>query len=165
MRRDSVEILVRRFNEAGVRYLIAGGFAVVAHGYSRLTVDLDFVLDLEPQNAAKALEILKDEGYAPTIQVPIEQFADANLREDWAQNRNMVAFPLHSEKHRQTSVDIFVREPFDFERAYAEKFEGAIVPGLVANFVSLSDLLELKKAAARPKDLQDLYYLQHLKSP
>ena len=71
MQRASVEILVRRFNEAGVRYLIAGGFAVVAHGYTRFTVDLDFILDLEPENAAKALEILKDEGYAPTIPVPI----------------------------------------------------------------------------------------------
>lgn len=164
MQRDSVETLIRRFNQAGVRYLIAGGFAVVAHGYSRFTVDLDFVLDLEPENAVKALKILKDEGYAPTISVPIEQFADAELREDWAQNCNMVAFPLQSEKHRRTSVDIFVREPFEFERAYAEKFRGEIVPDLAADFVSFDDLLQLKTDAGRPKDLQDIYYLRNVKS-
>ena len=165
MRTNSVETLIRRFNEAGVRYLIAGGFAVVAHGYSRFTVDLDFVLDLEPENAAKALEILKDEGYAPTIPVPIEQFADAELRKDWAENRNMVAFPLQSEKHRETRVDVFVREPFDFERAYAERFRGDIVPELLADFVSFEDLMKLKTEAGRPKDLQDIYYLRQIKLP
>ena len=164
MQRHSVETLVRRFNEAGVRYLIAGGFAVVAHGYSRLTVDLDFVLDLEPENAAKALAILKDEGYAPTIPVAIEQFADAKLREDWVENRNMVAFPLHSEKHRLTSVDIFVREPFEFERAYAERHRSPVAPDLMGDFVSLEDLLKLKTAAGRPKDLQDIYYLRSLQT-
>ncbi len=163
MQRESVEVLIRRFNEAGVRYLIAGGFAVVAHGYSRFTVDLDFVLDLEPENAAKALAILKDEGYAPTIPVAIEQFADAELREDWAENRNMVAFPLQSEKHRQTRVDIFVREPFEFERAYADKFRGEIVPDLDADFVSFNDLMELKTSAARSKDLLDIFYLRQIK--
>lgn len=165
MQRDSVETLVRRFNEAGVRYLIAGGFAVVAHGYSRFTVDLDFVLDLEPENANKALEILKDEGYAPTIPVPIEQFANANLREDWAENRNMVAFPLQSEKHRQTSVDIFVREPFEFERAYGERHHWPISPDLMGEFVCFDDLMKLKADAGRPKDLQDIYYLRQIKSP
>ncbi len=163
MQRDSVETLIRRFNEAGVRYLIAGGFAVVAHGYLRFTVNLNFVLDLEPENSAKALEILKNEGYAPTIPVPIEQFADAELREDWAQNRNMVVFPLHSEKHRQTRVDVFVRQPFDFERAYADKFRGEIVPDVNADFVSFDDLMKLKTKAGRPKDLQDIYYLRNLK--
>lgn len=165
MQRASVETLIRRFNEAGVRYLIAGGFAVVAHGYSRFTVDLDFVLDLEPRNAAKALAILKDEGYAPTIPVPIEQFADADLREDWAQNRTMVAFPLQSEKHRQTSVDIFVREPFEFERAYAERHHSPVAPDLMGSFVSFEDLMKLKTTAGRPKDLQDIYYLRQIKTP
>ena len=165
MQRESVETLVRRFNEAGVRYLIAGGFAVVAHGYSRFTVDLDFVLDLEPENAAKALQILKDEGYSPTIPVPIEQFADAELRENWAQNRNMVAFPLQSEKHRQTGVDVFVREPFDFERAYAERHEWPVAPELMADFVSFEDLMKLKQEAGRPKDLQDIYYLRQIVLP
>ena len=124
MRINSVETLVRRFNDAGGRYL----FAVVAHGYSRFTVDLDFVLDLEPENAAKALEILKDEGYAPTIPVPIEQFANAELREDWAQNRNMVAFPLQSEKHRQTSVDNFCARTFRFRAPMPNGFAGKSGP-------------------------------------
>ena len=162
MEKQTVETIIRKFNEAGVRYLIAGGFAVIAHGYTRFTMDLDIVLDLEPTNAKAALDILKAEGYAPKIPVPIEQFADPELREDWAQNRNMVAFPLHSDAHFRTGIDIFVREPFDFERAYAERLVAPVVPELPANFVSLADLLALKQKAARPKDLQDVYYLQEI---
>jgi len=44
----SVEAIVDALNAAGVRYLIAGGLAVVAHGYVRFTADVDLILDLEP---------------------------------------------------------------------------------------------------------------------
>ena len=43
MEKRSVEAVVRGFNEAQVRYLIAGGVAVVAHGYVRFTADLDLI--------------------------------------------------------------------------------------------------------------------------
>lgn len=163
MEKATVETIIRRFNEAGVRYLIAGGFAVIAHGYTRLTMDLDLILNLEPENALKALEILKAEGYAPKIPVPIEQFADAELRHNWVENRNMVAFPLWSELHRMTGIDLFVTELLDFERAFSDRLIAQLGPDLDANFVSFDDLMVLKHAASRPKDLQDIYYLQNLK--
>lgn len=162
MEKETVERIIRRFNQEGIRYLIAGGFAVIAHGYTRLTMDLDIVLDLESHNALKAVAILKDEGYAPKIPVSIEQFADADLRRDWIENRNMVAFPLWSERHRRTGIDLFVTEPLDFERAYSERLTTKLAPELEADFVSLSDLLFLKREASRPKDLQDIYYLQNI---
>lgn len=163
MERDFVAHLIARFEASEVRYLIAGGLAVIAHGYTRLTFDLDFVIDLAPENALKAIEILQDEGYSPKIPVPFEQFADENLRRDWVENRNMLAFPLYSEKHRATGIDIFVREPFDFEEAYERQFRKEIGPGVTARFVSLGDLLDLKHEAGRPKDIQDIYYLQAIK--
>ena len=39
MERRSIEVIIRALNEAHVRYLIAGGLAVVAHGYVRFTAD------------------------------------------------------------------------------------------------------------------------------
>ena len=54
MERRSVESLVRALNEAGVRYLIVGGLAVVAHGHARFTGDVDLVVDLEADNARRA---------------------------------------------------------------------------------------------------------------
>lgn len=86
------------------------------------------------------------------------------MRKDWAQNRNMVAFPLQSEKHRQTSVNIFVREPFDFERAYAERHQWPVSPDLMGEFVSFDDLMKLKAAAGRSKDLLDIFCLRQIKS-
>ena len=44
MQRHSVEAIVRALNAAEVRYLIAGGLAVVAHGHVRFTADLDIIL-------------------------------------------------------------------------------------------------------------------------
>lgn len=43
---ESFESIVRALNDAGVRYLIAGGLAVNAHGYLRFTKDVDFVIQL-----------------------------------------------------------------------------------------------------------------------
>ncbi len=41
MKLASLEAIVRALNEGSVRYLIAGGLAVNAHGYVRLTQDVD----------------------------------------------------------------------------------------------------------------------------
>jgi hypothetical protein len=51
MDRSSLETVIGALNAAPVRYLIAGGLAVIAHGYLRLTKDLDLVLSLDPENA------------------------------------------------------------------------------------------------------------------
>lgn len=40
----SVEAVLRTLQEAGVRYLLVGGLAVVAHGYERMTRDLGGLL-------------------------------------------------------------------------------------------------------------------------
>jgi phospholipase/lecithinase/hemolysin len=61
----SIEAIVQALNAAGARYLIAGGLAVVAHGYVRFTADLDLILDLEEENAKRALRALAGLGYQP----------------------------------------------------------------------------------------------------
>ena len=50
MRLQDIEAIVRALNGAEALYLIVGGLAVVAHGYPRLTVDLDIVLNLKHEN-------------------------------------------------------------------------------------------------------------------
>ena len=159
MERDFVAKLIEKLNQAGVRYLIANGFAVVAHGYGPYTSDLDLILHLETENALKALSILKEEGYAPKIPVPIEQFADADLRCDWVGNRNMFAFPLYREAHRLTGIDLFVTEPLNFDAAFERRYRDKLGE-IDANLVSLEDLLLLKREAARSKDLLDIRYLE-----
>jgi hypothetical protein len=54
-------------NEAGARYLLIGGFAVVAHGGGRFTKDVDLLVDDAPDNVTRvrhALSILHDNAAA-----------------------------------------------------------------------------------------------------
>ncbi len=48
MTKRSVEAIVDALNAAGVRYLIAGGLAVVAHGYVRLAYQAAARLEVAP---------------------------------------------------------------------------------------------------------------------
>ena len=73
----SVEAMVRALNTAEVEYLIVGGLAVNAHGYERLTQDVDLVIRLAPRNIVRGLRALGEIGYRMPIPVTLEQFADA----------------------------------------------------------------------------------------
>jgi len=42
---DDVVRLCRALNDAGARYLLIGGFAVVAHGAGRFTKDVDLLVE------------------------------------------------------------------------------------------------------------------------
>lgn len=56
--------LCRALNAAGARYLLIGGFAVVAHGLGRTTKDIDFLIDDAPENVARVklgLSVLADQ--------------------------------------------------------------------------------------------------------
>ncbi len=59
--------ICRALNGAGARYLLIGGFAVVAHGAARFTKDIDLLVDEAPENIARvkqALSILADNAVA-----------------------------------------------------------------------------------------------------
>jgi hypothetical protein len=82
MKLASLEAIVRTLNEGGVRYLIAGGLAVNAHGYARLTQDVDLVIALDAANVVRAFERLAKLGYRPLVPITAEQFADSENKRD-----------------------------------------------------------------------------------
>ena len=45
--------ICRALNDAGARYVLIGGFAVLAYGASRFTKDLDLLVDDAPENIAR----------------------------------------------------------------------------------------------------------------
>jgi hypothetical protein len=112
---QSIEIIVRALNAAEVRYLIAGGLAVVAHGYVRFTADLDVILDLQDDNVRRGLQALDALGYQPRAPVPLMEFADSNKRLQWLRDKGLTVFSLFSRQHAATEVDLFVEPPFDFD--------------------------------------------------
>ena len=158
----SVEAVVRALNEAKVRYLIVGGVAVNVHGYVRLTMDLDLVIQLKPENIVAAWEAMEKIGYRARIPVSGKDFADEKKRELWRREKGMLVLQFWSDEHRRTQVDVFIREPFDFDREHATAPDHAIVPGVVAKIVGWDTLLQMKREAGRPKDLLDLDMLEKI---
>jgi hypothetical protein len=62
---SSFEALAAALEAAAVRYLVAGGLAVAAHGYLRFTKDVDIVIRLIPDNIEKMFVALASLGYRP----------------------------------------------------------------------------------------------------
>lgn len=160
MKLGSFEAVVRALDEAGVRYLVAGGLAVNAHGYLRFTKDIDIVLQLERENIVMAMEALARLGYRPAAPVEAAQLADVAHRQRWIREKNMQVFQLWSDEHRETPIDVFVEEPFDFDEEYRRALVKPLYDTIEVRFVSLSTLIRLKEAAARPQDNIDLDYLR-----
>ncbi|MCF7818159.1 MAG: hypothetical protein K9M54_09785 [Kiritimatiellales bacterium] len=158
--KKEVQQVIETLNNAGVRYVVAGGLAVIVHGYLRLTLDVDIVIDLERDNLLRGLDALESIGYKPRLPVTGEQFANPEIREGWINDRNMLVFPLWnpSESNGMT-IDIFVTCPFDFADEYVKAKWVEIEGGHKAPFVGLDCLLKMKREAARPKDLADIEYL------
>lgn len=162
MQARSVEAVIRALEGSGARYLVAGGLAVVAHGYLRFTKDIDLVLALADPNAGRALDALGQLGYRPAVPVVLHDFLDASKRQDWIRNKNARVFPLVSDAHPLTPVEIFLEEPFDFDEAYSHAVRQEVAPLLSAAFVGLDELLAMKRAAAREQDLADVAELERL---
>lgn len=160
MKLETVRAVALALNTAGVKCLFAGGFAVVAHGYGRMTYDIDLVLQLERENILLAFGALDGLGYVPRVPVTAVEFADAALRATWIREKGMQVLNLFSDRHRETPIDIFVEEPFDFEKAYAGACIEEIAPGVPIRFVDLETLIAMKERAGRPKDLDDIAHLR-----
>jgi hypothetical protein len=155
----SFEAIVRAFNEAGVRYLVAGGLAVNAHGFLRFTKDVDCVVQLLPENIERAFNALAGVGYRPMVPITSRQFADAARREGWIREKGMQVLQFWSDAHRDTPVDMFVSEPFAFD----EEYRGALIKPLgptPVRFVTIPTLIRMKEAAGRPQDRIDIDYLR-----
>jgi len=159
MAAGSLETIFIALQGAGVRYLVVGGVAVVLHGHPRFTADLDLVLALDSTNVRAALAALSELGYAPRAPVPAEDLADPRKRADWIRNKGMVVFSLSSPAHAATEVDLFVEEPFPFETAY-QRATWADLGEVRVAVASIPDLVEMKRRAGRPQDLEDVLRLE-----
>jgi len=132
---QSFEALIEALHRAGVRYLVAGGLAVAAHGYLRFTKDVDIAVDRE--NVERLFVALAELGYRPIHE------------------NNMLVVNFFSDEHRATPVDVFVTEPFDFEREYEAAFVRELREGLPVRFLRRTKLIEIKRATGRAQDLAD----------
>jgi hypothetical protein len=164
MEKRSIEAIVAALNAAHVRYLIAGGLAVIAHGHVRLTKDVDLIVDFETSNLDRAIAALSGLGYRPVVPVPFEDFADADKREEWIRDKNALVFMVFSDEHPTARIDLFMKAPLDFGAAFQRATFLEVSPSVRASFVGIEDLISLKKQAGRPLDLDDVEKLNFLQA-
>jgi hypothetical protein len=162
MKLAAFEAVAQALETASVRFLVAGGLAVNAHGYVRLTVDIDLVIALDGANIRQAFAALAGLGYRPSVPIDANAFSQAEQRERWRKEKGMQVLNFFSDAFPGTPVDLFVYEPFDFAHEYDVALRGELLPGLVVRFVSIPTLIRMKQAAGRPRDLDDIQHLQWL---
>ncbi len=160
MRLASLEAIFRALNEAGVRYLVVGGLAVNAHGYQRLTADLDLVVQLRRDNILSAFDALRHLGYQTSVPITAEQFTSAENRARWRREKHMQVLCLVSARHPEIPLDIFIDEPFDFDAEYQAALRGQIAEGLEVRFAAIPALIAMKESAGRERDHDDIRHLR-----
>lgn len=163
MKLDTLSTLFKALEEGNVRYMVAGGLAVAAHGYLRFTADIDIILEMSNKNLQAAIDIFKEFGYRPRAPVDIEEFADPEKREQWVREKGLTVFSLWSPEHIATEIDLFIEEPIAFEDAYKRRKFFKVAEGVEASFIGLDDLITLKKTAGRTQDLQDIEKLEAIR--
>lgn len=140
------EKLIALFNAHEVRYLIIGAAACAMHGFARATKDLDLFIEATPENARRVLAALSEFGYDVT-DLTVEDVLKFKLlfRKYW------LDADIHPEVTGAT-----------FKTAWPHRVKAGM-EGVPAFYVSLDDLIRMKRSAGRPKDLEDLKNLLHLK--
>lgn len=140
------EKLLRLLKEHKVRFVIIGATAFPVHGYSRATLDIDLFIEPEKSNAQRTRKALKDFGYDVT-----DVTIDDLLTKKVLLHQYLVETDIHPMVKGVT-----------FERVWKNKVKARFGKTFVW-FACLGDLIKMKKAAGRVKDLEDLKYLLELK--
>lgn len=143
----SVPDVLRSLSDAGVRYLLVGGYASVIHGVPRTTVDLDLALDPEPRNVERGLEVLRGLGMEP----------DTDRMEEIL-GQGGVTCANDQEVDLLTSLPVSSFANLWIGRGTVD-FHGHEIP-----LVSRRDQIRLLRASGRPHDLEDADLLEALES-
>lgn len=155
----NVRAIFKALAEADVDYVVVGGFAVILHGYLRATADLDLVLGLSADNCQRGLRALSDIGFQPRLPISLEAFCNPENRRKWSEQSNMLVFPLWDPDNPLRSLDLFVEEPIEFSRLMNDASIKEI-DGVQIRVASIEHLIEMKQAAGRLRDLDDIAKLK-----
>ena len=141
-----IENLLKLLKESDTQFVVIGASAFPTHGYSRATVDFDLFIKNSHENAQKVHDALKKFGY---------DVSDLTA-DDLLQNKVLIRQYVV-----ETDIHPFVKG-ISFDEVWSHKVKDKI-GAVEVYFASLDDLIKMKKAAGRAKDLEDLKVLEKLK--
>ncbi len=140
------EGLLRSLNDHSVRYVVIGAAAFPPHGFARVTLDIDIFIEPTEENAQRTHRALNAFGYDVT---------DLTIEELRTKKILIRQYVVHADVH-----------PFVAGAVFDEVWQNRISAKLgetPAFFAGLEDLIRMKRAAGRPKDLEDLRALEKLR--
>jgi len=131
--------------ENDVRFVVIGGVACVAHGFDRLTKDIDIFVEPTMENMQRTFNALTTLGYDLT---------DVTIEEALQKKLLFRQYILRTDIHPDVTG-------VDFQTVWKNK-ELINFKGQEVYFASIEDLIKMKKAAGRDVDLKDLKYLEEI---
>ena len=135
-------------NAKGIDYAICGGLAVVIHGYPRLTQDIDILV--QEQNLNKIADAVSEIGY---------QIKSGIIPFDIGKETERKIFRITKfEQAEHLTLDLMLVGPF-LKEVWNNR-EQHELEGHMLQVVSLDGLRKMKRAAGRPRDIDDLEHLQ-----
>lgn len=138
-------------DEAGIDYALCGGLAVAAHGYPRLTKEIDILIQEEDVDSSqKALAAIEYDLASGLI--PFDTGTDKErrlYRVSKAEGRELV------------TLDLLVVTPV-FQEIWITR-ESLEVDSRTIKIVSRDGLIKMKRIAGRLQDLADIEALERIK--
>lgn len=141
--------LLEEFGRAGVEFVVVGGWAVAFHGRPRATKDIDIVLRGTPDNLARAAEALRRFGAPANVTDALGSMSETDVV-------YLGEPPLRVDFLR--SIDAVPSDAL-FERSVVAELDG-----LVLRVIGLDDLVQNKRAVGRPRDMDDVDFLERVRA-
>ena len=137
--------LCRALNERGARYVVIGGFAIIAAGAARFTGDIDLMVAVDPDNESRvfsALSTLPDNAVRELQPGELQQYNVIRVADEILVDLMRSAGGID---YAEAAKDVVVRE-----------VEGVPIP-----FASPRLLWRMKAVTHREKDAGDLVFLRY----
>jgi hypothetical protein len=143
-------------DKGGVTYAVVGGYAVALHGAVRGTVDVDVAIQWTLKNLKNTENAFKQLGLISLIPITAENLF--HFREEYIQNRNLIAWNFYDPANPLHQVDIII----NYDLKGVSHTKPIKTPSGTIRVLSLNDLIEMKQASGRPQDLEDVKALKNL---
>jgi hypothetical protein len=145
--------MLRRLTEGGVDFVVIGGVAVITQASPRFTKDLDICYSVEEENLDRLGAVLLEMG-AQLRGVD----EDLPFVPDGRTLRHTRILTLVTP---EGAIDLLVEPDGSPDYAALRRKASEIdVDGIVVRIASIEDLLAMKRAASRPRDLEDIAALE-----
>jgi hypothetical protein len=152
--------LLRLLGERGVEYIVVGGFAVNAHGFIRVTKDLDVVPNPTEDNLGRLAKVLRE---LDATVLDTEDFTRDELPMDPTHVSDLARGGNFCLRTKLGRLDVMQwLSGVDVEDLYDELSPQALesnIDGMAVRVCGLEHLRAMKRAAGRPQDLEDLKQL------